>query len=204
MRGRFIVIEGQDGAGKSSHLPLIKELIEKKFGVEVIVTREPGGTPVSEKLRDIMIHDKMHVETEALIMAASRREHIHQVIEPALARGAWVLSDRYIDSSYAYQCGGHGLDTSKMDTLVQWSTEGLLPDLTLMFTVSPDVATQRISGRAFDKFEQEGLDFFHKVAHAYWSQFNSDHDRYQLINANYTIEEVAEIVKIAIDRWNPK
>jgi dTMP kinase len=210
MFGKLITFEGQDGAGKSTHIPLVKDLIEKKFGVEVIVTREPGGTPVSEKLREIMIHDKMHVETEALIMAASRREHIHQVIEPALREGKWVISDRYIDSSYAYQCGGHGLSVSKMNVLVQWSTStlmwpnGLLPDLTLMFTVSAEQARQRMSGRAFDKFEQEDLAFFQRVDNAYRMRFNSDPTRFRLVNSNYFPEQVADVLKQAIENWNPE
>lgn len=203
MFGKLITFEGQDGAGKSTHIPLVKELIEKKFGVEVIVTREPGGTPVSEKLREIMIHDKMHVDTEALVMAASRREHIDKVIEPALREGKWVISDRFVDSSYAYQCGGHGMLVKRMDELVQWSTNGMRPDLTLMFVVSADTAKKRITGRSFDKFEAEEIDFFHRVDYAYQQRYYMEPSRFRIIAANNSVGQVAVIVTKAIEQWNP-
>src|SRR3954471_803789 len=148
--GKFITFEGIDGAGKSTHLPLVADLLRAR-GKTVIVTREPGGTPLGEKLRELLLHEKMHLETEALLMFASRREHLAQVIEPALARGDWVISDRFTDASFAYQGGGRKLALSKLDALEQWVHPYLQPDLTLLFDVPLEVARARLDAtRALD------------------------------------------------------
>ncbi|CAG0968438.1 partial dTMP kinase, partial [Anaerolineae bacterium] len=133
-RGQFITLEGVDGAGKSTHIPTIANLLRSK-GHEVLVTREPGGTPLGEKLRELLLHESMHPETETLLMFAARREHLELVILPALARGAVVLSDRFTDATFAYQFGGRGVAANKVRQLESWVQEGLQPDLTLLFDV---------------------------------------------------------------------
>ena len=159
-QGKFITFEGIDGAGKSSHIAFVTAWLTA-HGKTVVSTREPGGTPLAEKLRDLLLHEKMHIETEALLMFASRREHLAQVIEPALARGDWVISDRFTDSSFAYQGGGRKLDLHKLDVLEAWVHPHLQPDLTLLFDVPLDVARARLDAtRVQDKFEQERDDFF--------------------------------------------
>src|SRR4051812_41936255 len=159
-QGKFISFEGIDGAGKSTHIGFVVELLERA-GKTVVSSREPGGTPLGEKLRDLLLHEKMHLETEALLMFASRREHMAQVIEPAIARGDWVLSDRFTDASFAYQSGGRGMDRAKMEALEQWVHPHLQPDLTLVFDVPIEVARQRLDAtRTLDKFEQEQAAFF--------------------------------------------
>ena len=158
--GKFISFEGIDGAGKSTHIGFVADFLKTR-GKTVVSSREPGGTAVGEKLRDMLLHDKMHLETEALLMFASRREHMAQVIEPALARGDWVISDRFTDASFAYQGGGRGLARAKMETLEQWVHPHLQPVLTLLFDVPLDVARARLDAtRTLDKFEQEQQDFF--------------------------------------------
>ncbi|TFW09412.1 dTMP kinase, partial [Oxalobacteraceae bacterium OM1] len=130
--GKFITFEGIDGAGKSTHIAFVADLL-RDAGRTVVTTREPGGTPLGEKLRELVLHETMHLETEALLMFASRREHIAQVIEPALQRGDWVISDRFTDASFAYQGGGRQLPLAKLDALEQWVHPHLQPDLTLLF-----------------------------------------------------------------------
>jgi len=158
--GKFISFEGIDGAGKSTHIGFVADFLKTR-GKTVVSSREPGGTAVGEKLRDMLLHDKMHLETEALLMFASRREHMAQVIEPALARGDWVISDRFTDASFAYQGGGRGLARAKMEALEQWVHPHLQPVLTLLFDVPLDVARARLDAtRTLDKFEQEQQAFF--------------------------------------------
>ncbi|MGN6668516.1 MAG: dTMP kinase, partial [Trinickia sp.] len=135
-RGKFITFEGIDGAGKTTHLSWFRERLEEKVGAmgrAVVMTREPGGTPVGEALRQMLLHERMDLETEALLMFAARREHLAQVIEPALARGDWVLSDRFTDATFAYQGGGRGLPRDKLEALERWVQGGFEPDLTVLF-----------------------------------------------------------------------
>jgi dTMP kinase len=166
-RGKFISFEGIDGAGKSTHITFVAETLAGR-GERVVSSREPGGTAVGEKLREMLLHEKMHLETEALLMFASRREHIAQVIEPALARGDWVISDRFTDASFAYQGGGRGLDRAKMEALENWVHPHLQPDLTLLFDVPLDVARARLDAtRTLDKFEQEQANFFEACRNEY-------------------------------------
>jgi dTMP kinase len=139
-RGRFLTVEGIDGAGKSTHIGFVTQFLQSR-GKTVVSSREPGGTALGEKLRELLLHEKMDLETEALLMFASRREHIAQVIEPALAAGSWVLSDRFTDASFAYQSGGRGMDRAKMEALEAWVHPHLQPDLTLLFSVR--VASRR-------------------------------------------------------------
>ncbi|HEX8602886.1 MAG TPA: dTMP kinase [Pseudoduganella sp.] len=189
-RGRFITFEGIDGAGKSTHLRHVGELIRAR-GVELVSSREPGGTPLGEKLRDLVLHEAMHLETEALLVFASRREHIAQVIEPALARGAWVVSDRFTDASFAYQGGGRGLDLAKLDTLANWVHPGLWPDLTILFDVPLEVARARLDAtRELDKFEQEKADFFSATRNEYLRRAANEPQRFRVIDATQSIEAI--------------
>jgi len=165
-RGKFITLEGIDGAGKSTHISVIAECLRER-AKEVIVTREPGGTPLGEKLRELLLSQPMHVETETLLMFAARREHIAQVIAPALAAGRWVLSDRFTDATYAYQGAGRGMPRDKLASLERWVQAGLLPDLTLVIDVPVELAAQRLSGTRRDRFEGEDRAFFERVREEY-------------------------------------
>ena len=198
MRGKFITLEGMDGAGKSTHIPDIIKLLEGK-GVEVISTREPGGTVLGEQLRTLLLNEPMHPETETLLMFAARREHIAQIIEPALSRGAWVLSDRFTDATYAYQSGGRGVLANKVIELEAWVQVGLQPDLTLLFDVPVEVSVARLaSARTPDKFERESADFFTKIRNAYLDRARNNPNRYCIINSNQTRADVKVEVKNVI------
>ena len=166
-RAKFITFEGVDGAGKSTHLAWFADTLRQR-GLDVLVTREPGGTPLGERLREILLNQPMHAETEALLMFAARLEHIEQVIRPALQRGVWVVSDRFSDASFAYQGGGRGVSLAKLEQLERWVHEGLQPDLTLLFDIPVEIARQRLSNNlTLDRFEQEQSDFFERVRAAY-------------------------------------
>lgn len=192
--GKFISLEGMDGAGKSTHIPDIVRLLESR-GVEVVSTREPGGTALGEQLRELLLHAPMHPETEAMLMFAARREHIAQVIQPALSRGAYVLTDRFTDATYAYQCGAKGVASEKILQLEAWVQQGLQPDVTILFDVPPEVSMQRLSlARAPDKFEREGLAFFEKLRSSYLSRANEFPRRFRVIDANQSLEKVKTIV----------
>ncbi|HJV51164.1 MAG TPA: dTMP kinase [Noviherbaspirillum sp.] len=197
--GKFITFEGIDGAGKSTHIAFVAELLRAQ-GKQVVVTREPGGTPLGEKLRELLLHEKMHLETEALLMFAARREHLAQVIEPALARGDWVISDRFTDASFAYQGGGRKLPLHKLEALEQWVHPHLQPDLTLLFDVPLDVARARLdAAREPDKFEQEKADFFEATRNEYLRRAAEFPQRFRVIDSTRSIpairEELAGIVR---------
>lgn len=198
MRGKFITLEGMDGAGKSTHLGNIQILLERQ-GHEVVMTREPGGTALGEALRELLLHRVMHAETETLLMFAARREHIAQVIEPALIRGAYVVSDRFTDATFAYQCGGRGVAASKVETMEEWVQHELQPDITLLFDVPVEVSMQRLAkARSPDKFERENGEFFHKIREAYLSRARQKPQRFRLIDANQPLDEVKKSVEKAI------
>lgn len=195
MRGKFITLEGMDGAGKSTHIPSIIQLLESR-GLEVVSTREPGGTTLGEKLRELLLNEAMHPETETLLMFAARREHIASVIEPALARGAWVLSDRFTDATYAYQSGGRGVSAEKVIALEQWVQGDLQPDATLLFDVPVEVSVSRLaSARMPDKFERESAEFFTKIRNAYLQRASENPSRFRVINSNQALEAVQANVK---------
>ncbi len=188
--GKFITFEGIDGAGKSTHIGFVADFLASR-GKTVVSSREPGGTPLGEKLRDLLLHEKMHLETEALLMFASRREHIAQVIAPALERGDWVLSDRFTDASFAYQSGGRGLDRAKLEALEQWVHPTLQPDLTLLFDVPLEVARQRLDAtRTLDKFEREQADFFEKCRNEYLRRAAQHPERIVVVDSTQTIEAI--------------
>jgi dTMP kinase len=200
-RGRFITLEGIDGAGKSTHVEAIAQAGRKR-GAEVVVTREPGGTPLGEKLRGLLLSEPMHPDTEALLMFAARREHLARVIEPALARGAWVVSDRFTDASFAYQCGGRGVGYERLALLETWVQGELQPDMTLLFDL--DIATARArlaDARAPDRFEGEGADFFRRVRAAYLARADLFPRRIRVIDASLTPDAIKYIVEefVSID-----
>ncbi|MGZ8289301.1 MAG: dTMP kinase [Telluria sp.] len=188
-RGKFISFEGIDGAGKSTHIGFVADFL-RTAGKSVVSSREPGGTGVGEKLRDMLLHEKMDLETEALLMFASRREHIAQVIEPAMLRGDWVLSDRFTDASFAYQGGGRGLDRDKLEALENWVHPHLQPDLTLLFDVPLEVARKRLDAtRTLDKFEQEQADFFSACRNEYLRRAAQFPHRIVVVDSTRTIDE---------------
>ena len=199
MRGKFITLEGMDGAGKSTHIPDIINLLKSK-GVEVVSTREPGGTELGEPLRTLLLNEPMHPETETLLMFAARREHIAKVIEPALARGAWVLSDRFTDATYAYQSGGRDVLAKKVIELEIWVQGSLQPDLTLLFDVPVEVSLARLaSARTPDKFERESAEFFTKIRNAYLDRANKNPNRFCIINSNQALDNVkVEVNKVIL------
>ena len=196
--GKFITFEGIDGAGKSTHIAFVVALLQAR-GKTVVSSREPGGTALGERLRELVLHEKMHLETEALLMFASRREHLAQVIEPALVRGDWVISDRFTDASFAYQGGGRGLDRAKLDALEQWVHPRRQPDLTLLFDVPLDVARARLDAtRTLDKFEQEQADFFAACRAEYLRRAAQFPERVVVIDSTRSIADIqahlAEII----------
>ncbi|WP_153117465.1 dTMP kinase [Rhodocyclus tenuis] len=190
-RGRFITFEGIDGAGKSSQIEYVVGLLRAR-GLHVVATREPGGTPLGEKLRELLLHEPMHLETEALLMFAARREHLAQLIEPALARGDWVVCDRFSDATWAYQGGGRGLDRDKFAQLEQWVHGHLQPDLTLLFDLPHSVAQGRIAAQArgLDRFEQERADFHERVRDAYLERAVAAPQRMHVVDANQTPADI--------------
>lgn len=191
MSGKFITLEGIDGAGKSSHVDWLTGFLRDR-GLTVVHTREPGGTPLGERLRELLLSEPMHLETETLLMFAARREHLAQVIEPALARGEWVVCDRFTDATYAYQGGGRGLDRHKLNQLEQWVHGHRQPDLTLLFDIPCEVARQRIalSSRHLDRFEQEQAQFHDRVRHAYLDRAAQQPQRFRVVHGEKTLEEI--------------
>lgn len=193
-RGKFITLEGIDGAGKSTHIAVVAELLRAR-AKEVVVTREPGGTPLGEKLRDLLLSQPMHIETETLLMFAARREHIAQVVAPALAAGRWVLSDRFTDATYAYQGAGRGMARDKLALLERWVQAGLQPDLTLVFDVPVEVAAQRLSGSRRDRFEGEDRAFFERVRAEYLARSAAEPGRVRIVDGNRPLAEVEKHVE---------
>ncbi len=195
-RGKFVTFEGIDGAGKSTHIETASDLLRAR-GISVVNTREPGGTPLGEKLREILLAAPMHLETEALLMFAARREHLAQVIEPALARGQWVICDRFTDATHAYQGGGRGLAAEKLDILEQWVHGDLQPDLTLLFDLPFATAQQRIAqqGRMLDRFEQEKADFHERVRQRYLQRAAAAPSRIRVIDAGQSLADIKEKVE---------
>lgn len=196
MRGKFITLEGVDGAGKSTHLDWIARRIEAA-GNKVVVTREPGGTPLGEALRQLLLTQSMHLETETLLMFAARREHLEQVILPALAAGTWVLSDRFTDASFAYQGGGRGLDLGRIEILENWVHQGLQPELTLVFDLSVEEAKRRRAAATAepDRFEQEDLEFFTRVRAVYLARAARYPQRIRVIDASRSVEDIRKLLE---------
>lgn len=189
---KFITFEGVDGAGKSTHLAWFADALRCR-GMDVIVTREPGGTLLGEQLREMLLNQSMSMGTEALLMFAARREHIEQVIVPALDANKWVISDRFSDASFAYQGGGRGMDWEKLKTLEQWVHPDLQPDLTLFFDVPVEVARQRLANNvSLDRFEQEQDAFFERVRAGYHRRVAENPGRYVIIDAAQSLSSVQQ------------
>ena len=205
-RGTFISFEGIDGAGKSTHIESVAALF-RQAGRAVVLTREPGGTPLSEKLRELVLHEPMDALTEALLMFAARREHLVQVIEPALARGDVVLCDRFTDATFAYQGGGRGFDwqvLAQLERMVQAFPNGDLrqPDLTVWFDLDPQIAAERLaSARVPDKFESQPADFFAAVRAGYAQRQAEMPARFARIDAAQTREAVGADVAQVVTPW---
>lgn len=188
MTGKFITFEGIDGAGKSTHLAWFAQQLQAKLapqGKKVVVTREPGGTPLGERLREVLLHERMHLETEALLMFAGRREHIAEVIQPALDAGDWVISDRFTDATFAYQGGGRGLAIDRLEALERWVQQGLQPTKTILFDLAPEIAAARLAdARTPDKFEAESAQFFLRTRAEYLRRAAAEPNRFVVLNAN--------------------
>jgi dTMP kinase len=193
-RGRFITFEGIDGAGKTTHLAWFRDRLAEKLassGHTVVMTREPGGTPLGETLREILLHQPMDLETEALLMFGARREHLAQLIEPALARGDWVLSDRFTDATFAYQGGGRGLPRDKLEALERWVQGGFQPDLTVLFDIPTDTASERRgAAREPDRFESETDAFFTRTRNEYLRRAHEAPHRFAIIDSTQSIEDI--------------
>jgi dTMP kinase len=201
-RGRFITFEGIDGAGKSTQIAAVVALLQAR-GIAVEQTREPGGTPLGERLRELLLHEPMHLETEAMLMFAARREHLAARIMPALEAGKWVVCDRFTDATYAYQVGGRGLDAAKFAALERWVHPGLQPDLTLVFDLDPAVAASRVAstGVAPDRFEREQRDFFVRVRNAYLQRAEGAPQRICVIAADRDPAAIrAEVEAVVAER----
>ncbi|MEQ1667648.1 MAG: dTMP kinase [Sulfuriferula sp.] len=195
----FISLEGIDGAGKTTHLQWIAEYLQAQ-GLEVIVTREPGGTPLGESLRELLLNQAMHIDTEALLMFAARREHLALVIQPALARGAWVLSDRFTDASFAYQCGGRGIAEDRLAMLETWVQQGLQPDLTVLFDVDVAIAHERVRTHSDpDRFEQEQRGFFERVRAMYLHRAAQYPARFGIVRTDQSIAAIRAELTTMLD-----
>jgi dTMP kinase len=198
--GRFVTVEGIDGAGKTTHVESLAERWRAR-GLEVVRTREPGGTPLAEALRELLLHQAMDAMTEALLVFAARRDHLQQVIEPALARGAVVLCDRYTDATFAYQGAGRGFDLGVLAQLETWVQQGRQPDLTLWFDLPPEVAAaRRAAAREPDRFEQEQVAFFTRVVDGYRQRFEADPARWLRIDAAGTPTQVAAQIVVGLEQ----
>lgn len=193
-RGRFITFEGIDGAGKSTHIAWFAERVRARVGADhVVVTREPGGTPLGEMLRDLLLTQPMHPDTEAMLMFAARREHLAQVIAPALERGDWVICDRFTDASYAYQCGGRGIAPERLALLERYTHGDLQPDRTFLFDLDPAVAEQRRAAvRVADRFEAEARVFHERTRAAYLARAREFPHRIVRVDSAKSMENIRE------------
>lgn len=202
---RFITVEGVEGAGKSSNLRFIRELLERGGSREVITTREPGGTALGEQIRDLLLEQRvegMAPDTELLLMFASRAEHLDRLIRPALAEGKWILCDRFTDASFAYQGGGRGIDSERIAQLAQWVHGDIVPGLTLLLDIPVDQGLARAGERAEpDRFERERREFFERVRARYLELAANDPARFRVIDASAPMEAVQEQLREVIEDW---
>jgi dTMP kinase len=198
-RGRFITFEGIDGAGKSTHLASVARRLQAT-AADVVITREPGGTPLAENLRDWILHRPMDALTEVLLVFAARRDHLQQVIEPALARGATVVCDRFTDASFAYQGAGRGFDLATLSQLEGWVQQGRQPDLCLWFDLPPAMAAaRRAAARTADRFEQQDLAFFERVRSGYAARMAEAPKRFARIEAEHSADQVAAQIRSVLE-----
>jgi dTMP kinase len=195
-RGRFVTLEGVDGAGKSTHVAWIAERLRAP-GRKVLVTREPGGTPLAERLRALVLAEPMDPIAETMLLFAARADHVQRVIGPALAAGDWVLCDRFTDATFAYQGGGKGVAVELIAHLAQVSHDGLLPDRTLVFDCPYEVSRERLSraARSPDRFEREDREFFERVRQAYLALARVDPERMRVIDATGSLDTIKKMVE---------
>ena len=200
MAGKFISLEGIDGAGKSTHVPYLRELVAARSGAAAIVTREPGGTPLGERLREMLLHETMTAATEAMLMFAARREHLETVIWPALERGDWVICDRFTDATIAYQGGGRGIPLERLAALEAWTHPDFQPHLTLLFDVPVEVGAGRLARQgALDKFEREQTAFHARVRAAYLARAAADPQRFRIIDSTQSVAAVRDALRRVVD-----
>jgi len=203
-RGRFITLEGGEGVGKSTNVGFVAECLEAQ-GLEVVRTREPGGTARGEAIRALLLdpapQEPLHVDAELLLMFAARAQHLAEKILPALARGAWVVCDRFTDATFAYQGGGRGIPKERIAVLENFVQQGLSPDLTLLLDMPKEAARQRLESRLrdrheqLDRFEQEQADFFQAVRDGYLARAEEAPERFALIDAQYTLDKVQSQIR---------
>ncbi len=200
--GRLITFEGIDGAGKSTQIDRLEARL-REAGLEVVRTREPGGTPVSEIIREVILNEEMTLKTETLLFFAARAQHVDEVIRPALARGAWVLSDRFTDATYAYQVGAKGFSGEDCEALEAWTLGDFKPFKTVLFDLAPEVAAKRRQVRAgdTDRFEREETAFFERVRNAYLDRARRDPSRFVIVNAEETPEAIASVLAQEVNQW---
>lgn len=199
MRGKFITVEGGEGVGKSSNIEFIASSLRER-GIDCIVTREPGGTPLAEEIREVLIkrrEEKVCPDTELLLMFAARAQHLNEKILPALEAGTWVVCDRFTDATYAYQSGGRQLPAEKVANLESFVQGNLRPDVTLLLDAPIEIGMERASKRAeLDRFEEEKIDFFNRVRDNYLERAKADPKRFVILDASQTLEEVqADLAK---------
>ncbi len=202
MNGKFISIEGIEGAGKSTQMSFIQSYLEQQ-GKTVVVTREPGGTKLGEQIRTLLLtprEEGMSHDAELLLMFAARAEHIEQKIKPALDRGDWVLCDRFVDATFAYQGGGRGIDVKRIESIADWTLKDIHTDLTLLFDLPVEVGQARVLERNADKdrFEQEKSAFFEKIRQCYLNRADKEPERLKVIDASQDLEHVQQQVIVAL------
>ena len=202
-KGKFITIEGSEGAGKSTNIQYIQNYLQVK-NIDFISTREPGGTPIAEQIRDLLL-DKQNTslceDAELLLMFAARSQHLNELIIPALEAGKWVLSDRFTDASYAYQGGGRGLSWDKIAQLEQWVQGDLRPDATILLDIPVELGMQRVRNRgATDRFEEEKMSFFKRIRDTYLQLAKDNPQRFHIINTEPAIDEVYQKLKLVMDQ----
>ncbi len=200
-RGRFVTVEGIEGAGKSTQMDAIRQYLEER-GIRVVMTREPGGTPLSEAVRTLLLDPDnrgMSPDTELLLVFAARAEHLHKVIRPALESGDWVLSDRFTDATFAYQGGGRGIEAARIATLEEWVQGRLRPDLTLLLDVPVEAGMSRIAGRGQrDRFEREDREFFQRIRNSYLQRAAAEPQRFRRIDASAPVQQVSREALAAV------
>jgi len=204
MTGKFISIEGIEGAGKSTQLAFIQRYLTEQ-GKKLVVTREPGGTDLGEQIRTLLLTPTktgMAVDTELLLMFAARTEHLEQVVKPALERGDWVLSDRFVDATFAYQGGGRGIDLQRITSLSNWALQGLQTDVTFLFDLPVELGQQRVLSRnqGIDRFEQEKVEFFQRIRESYLQRAQQEPNRIKVIDASKTIVEIELQLTTLLDK----
>ena len=200
IKPKFITLEGVDGAGKSTHINFIKKYFIEK-SLSYFFTREPGGTILGEKLREILLHNQMKAETESLLMFAARNEHVHEIIMPNLANGKNVISDRFTDATYAYQSGGKNVAIEKISILRDWVHKDLKPDLTLLFDLPVEISISRLKSNGnLDKFENEGIEFHKKIRKSYLKLAKKEPNRFKIIHSDQNINKIEQEINSILDK----